>query len=359
MLRRPDRLTFLRTLGALHALTASAIASATPDWRAIWDTTENRGWLEAVVIVADAAPLRRFAREVAGWRELDRSPLPAPWKQFYGASARDRAARTWLIGDATGRPGLLRLVQLDAAGAGVIRAGAMPWDTGGFLSLMTRSNRTAQVYDAAQRLGWNAFNDPVELRLVEPPVRLTNVVLRGPESICISVYERLEPRLPDEPDLRRLRRPFNAMQSVRDLHAARRFYVDVLGFTAISEGEFFNSIRAPNNFGTPANLVVAQPLGFAILGPHRDGPTQVEIVQMRGVEGRDLAHRAVPPNRGLLGLRFPVRDLRAVQQRLVARQWPIERAPTDLTLPPWGRVRVLAVRSPDGAWLEFLEKIDR
>jgi hypothetical protein len=30
-----------------------------------------------------------------------------------------------------------------------------------------------------------------------------------------------------------------------------------------------------------------------------------------------------------------------------------------LDVAPYGRVRLLAVRAPDGAWLEFYERIDR
>jgi catechol 2,3-dioxygenase-like lactoylglutathione lyase family enzyme len=144
---------------------------------------------------------------------------------------------------------------------------------------------------------------------------------------------------------------------VRDIDTARRFYLEVLGFALLRGGDFHNAVRAPNNFGVPANLVVAQPIGFAIVGPHRDGPTQVELVQMRGVEGRDLAQRAVPPNLGILGLRFPVSNLDALSARLQKYNWPQARPATELTLAPWGRVKLLAVQSPDGAWLEFMQRL--
>ncbi len=322
-----------------------------------WRTAEDRGWLEAVISVSDSAPMRRFARDIAGWQQQRAGPVSSELLDFYSAKpAAGTTPREWLISDASATPGLLRLIQFNDPGSEVIRAGAMPWDTGGILSLMSRSNRTAAIYRAAQRQGWNAFNDLVVLNLPDTGVSLTNVIIRGPDAISISIYERLNPRMPDEPDLLRLRRPFNSMQSVRDIAVARRFYTEVLGFEIVNRGEFTNPVRAPNNFGAPANLVVSQPLPFTIVGPRRDGPTQIELVQMPGVEGRDLAQRARPPNLGVLGLRFPVSHLAAVQSRLAAQQWPIARGPTRLQLMPWGSVDVLAVQAPDGAWLEFMQK---
>ncbi len=102
--------------------------------------------------------------------------------------------------------------------------------------------------------------------------------------------------MPDEADLRQLRRPFNSMQGVRDLAAARRFYVDVLGFEVLNAGRFDNTVRAPNNFGVPGNLVTANPMQFAIVGPKRTGPTQVELVQFDRRRGPG-SWRHVPPRR--------------------------------------------------------------
>ncbi len=350
-------------------------------------STRDAGWQEAVISVRDAAPVLRFLTEVAGWQLRLQAALPAATLDFYagtatatatgaGAAAADRTGsasgagsgtggawpaspqrREWLVTDAEGKPGFIRLLAFDRPEAVRIRSGAMPWDSGGILSLMTRSNDTATVYRAAQQLGWSSFNDPTLLDMRDSGVTLTNVVITGPDGIAISVYERLQPRIPEAADLRRLRRPFNAMQSVRDLAAARRFYVEVLGFEVLNEGKFANPRREPNNFGLPANLVAAAPMPFAILGPSRSGPTQVELVQFAGVEGRDLASRAVAPNLGLLALRFPVSRLAAIESRLRDAGWPIAAGPALLDLQPYGRVRMLAVQAPDGARIEFFEAL--
>lgn len=356
--RDPNHTRLLTLAAGLLLSVAGHAASAPKPLEQGWASAMDRGWLEAIVSVSDAAAMRQFATEVAGWRQWHTGAVGSRQLEFYSARpSRNKAPREWLIADATASPGYLRLLQFNDSRAVAIRSGANPWDTGGILSLMTRSNQTPEVYRRAQRLGWNAFNDPSELFLPESGVRLTNVILRGPDAISISVYERLTPRMPADSDLEQLRRPFNSMQSVRDIETARRFYAEVLGFEIVNTGNFVNPIRAPNNFGTPANLVVASPLPFAILGPSKDGPTQIELIQMPGVEGRDLAQRAVPPNLGLLGLRFPVSDLGKILARLESHRWPIARRPSRLSIAPWGEVEILAVQAPDGAWLEFLQRI--
>jgi catechol 2,3-dioxygenase-like lactoylglutathione lyase family enzyme len=318
-------------------------------------STRDAGWIEAVISVRDPEPLLRFFDEVAGWRETTAATMDPALARVYLCRAPQRPVREWFVTDSTRAPGFIRLVSFKAADPQVIRSAAQPWDTGGLLSLMTRTNDTRGVYAAAQRLGWSAYNDPVALELRDVGVLLSNVILRGPDGINISVYERLSPRMPDAPDLRRLRRPFNAMQSVRSLATARDFYERVLGFELLNAGEFSLGRRESNNFGMPANIVAAETIPFAILGPRRDGPTQVEMVELRGVEGRDLSQAVAPPNLGLFALRFPVSDLGRLEARLRAARWPLARGPAHVRLEPYGNVRWLAVQSPDGAWLEFFE----
>lgn len=347
-----------RAAALLAALVCGSARTAALDLRSAVDA----GWQEAVISTANPQPLLDFFTRVAGWRVTASQAMPPATRRFYlgeAAPAPDPAPREWLVTDAEGAPGFVRLVAIGAPRATPIRASAMAWDTGGIMSLMTRSNATASVQRAAERLGWGALNDPVELNLTDSGVKLTNVVLRGPEGVLVSVYERLVPRTPDAPDLQRLRRPFNSMQSVRDVAAARRFYVDVLGFEVVNAGDFVNAARAPNNFGVPANLSAANPIRFLIVGPRKTGPTQVEIVEFIGVEGRDLAPRASPAGLGIVALRFPVSSLAAVRGRLVAARWPLERPPTELVISPYGAVRMLAVRSPEGARLEFFERVQR
>lgn len=315
----------------------------------------DAGWQEAVVSTRLTAALEEFLVEVAGYRVLWRGPADRSVSAFYGLPAA-RYPEV-LIGDATGKPGLIRLIDFGAAEAVAIRASAQPWDTGGIFSLMTRSNDTAAVWRGAQALGWSGYNEPVVFTF--GAVELQNVILRGPDGVNISVYERLSPRMPDEPDMRRLRRPFNSMQTVQDMARTRAFYVDVLGFAVVNAGEYLNPVRAPNNFGMPANIVAENPLRFGIFAPRADTPTAVETVELVGAEGRRLDALAAPPNRGIVSLRYPVSDLQRIVDRLRSHQVAPAIPPRVVTLAPYGRVRSMAVRTPDGALLEFFQLLDQ
>jgi len=307
----------------------------------------DRGWLEAVFTVRQPGAVLQLAEQVAGWHieALPRTTSGEP--------------REWRVGDASGQPGVLRVIEarVSTAGSAVTapRASAQPWDTGGHFSVMTRSNDAEGRWRAAEALGWGAWNAPVELDF--GGVRLANVILRGPEGVNVSIYERRAPRLPDAADLRGLRRPFNAMQIVRDPIAARRFYVDVLKFEVLSEGRYRGAPGVVNNFGMPANLAGEVSLDYMILAPVKSGPTQIEVVRFNGIEGRALPTDSAP-TLGLTALRFPVSRLAAIEERLRAAQWPLLREPTERQLPPYGRVRWLAVSSPEGAVLEFFELSD-
>jgi len=71
-----------------------------------------------------------------------------------------------------------------------------------------------------------------------------------------------------------------------------------------------------------------------------------------------FAERAQPPNLGALALRFGVANLATHLDRLRGRGISPVRPVTELTLEPYGRVRLAPIRSPDGVWLEFFEVLD-
>jgi hypothetical protein len=81
------------------------------------------------------------------------------------------------------------------------------------------------------------------------------------------------------------------------------------------------------------------------------------VVRFDGIEGRALPAEPAP-TLGITALRFPVSRLSLIEERLRAANWPLLHAATVRQLPPYGRVRLLAVSSPEGAVLEFFELSD-
>lgn len=290
----------------------------------------DAGWAEAVLRLRDPQAFADFAQRVGGWRV--EGPIDDEW---------------WIRDDEAG-VGAIRVLRapLEIDPPKPFR----PWDTGGLFSLMTRSNNTDGVYRSALESGWTAINAPVSLDF--GGVTLANVVFRGPDALHIAVYERLQPRLPEAIDLQKLRRPFNSMQVVRDLAAARNFYINTLGFEIIAEGRFKAPTGTPSNFGIPESLAAGSALDYLIVGPSAKGPTQIEIVSFAGLTGR--ARSASETSRlGLIALRFPVRSLTNLRARLKRERYPHQS--TARAMPPFGVVRMVRIRSPEGAQLEFFE----
>ena len=85
----------------------------------------------------------------------------------------------------------------------------------------------------------------------------------------------------------------------------------------------------------------------------RDGGAQHHGLTLEGLEGADFSRRAGTPNLGILSLRFPVSDLKALRAFLLERQIPLLADPVRVELPPYGMVEVMAIRAPEGARLEF------
>jgi catechol 2,3-dioxygenase-like lactoylglutathione lyase family enzyme len=162
---------------------------------------------------------------------------------------------------------------------------------------------------------------------------------------------------PPEPRPAKAGIAFNGQQSVRDIAAARAFYCDRLGWTAW----FDDVLRLDcNNLGMPQNHVGRTPMNVIIAAAGRDPRGawlygQVELVEWVEFRGLDLAARTVPPNLGIVSVRVPVADAAARAAALVAGGLPLFVDPVDVELAPYGRVRLFAVRSPDGAIIEFLQ----
>ena len=238
----------------------------------------------------------------------------------------------------------VRLLQIEGAPRQTIRGSAQPWDTGGIFSLLIRTRDIESVLQRATDIGWGSFND-IEVMSFEGHDN-RNVVLRGPDGVCFGLYESASDPAPHD-----FGAPFTAQQMVRAIDPARGFYADVLGWTPWFDGQ---TRLAINHFGMPANYKGKMPKKVAIMHARPETFGQVELVQWEIFEGRDVAGRAIPPNRGHLALRLPVDDLDGALERANhALGTAIEAQPVDLA--PFGTVRLAGITTPDGALIEVLE----
>jgi len=136
----------------------------------------------------------------------------------------------------------------------------------------------------------------------------------------------------------------------RPTNGARDFYADALGWSPWYDGE---TRLAINQFGMPANFKGKVPKKVAIMQTRPEIFGMVELVQWEVFEGRDVADRAVPPNRGHLALRWPAPDLDAALARANKVMGTSVTAQV-VDLAPFGTVRAAGITTPDGALIELV-----
>lgn len=313
---------------------------------------ESSGFCEAVVIVNDVQPHLRTWVETGGWTirhqgAVDASVLSA-W-EIPTASAQE-----WLLGHPDCAGGTVRLVCFDdLAGQSLIREDDQCWDTGGIFDLNIRVLNVARKAAALRSQGWHGAAPPVQWDFGVLTVK--EWLVKGPDNVRLAIIERVAPPLEGFTHLRKFSQVFNSSQIVTDMAAAKSFYCDVLGFAMSYRFQIDTIPPGPNVFGLPENVAKNVGLELNIVHPKGAMEGSVELVKFTGAQGLDMSADARPPNLGIAALRFPTKGLAALAQRLRQHSWPIEFSRQEILLPPFGRVAMLAVRAPDGAWLEFFE----
>ena len=335
---------------ALALLSASCLVSA--EAQEIDSLIVDGGWQEAVISVSDLDHWDRSLQVLAGWRST------------YEGAVDPRQLRQWNLPRTVtaverlySNPGtdaqLVRLIEFDAPRQVQIRSAAQPWDTGGWFSLMVRTPDALESFRRAQALHWSAYSDPIRLQFQDSDLRI--VVLRGPDGVNFGVYERISPALEGFDRMRLLSRPFNAMQTVIDAPATAQFFRDALGLQTLYENNTASPEPTVSNFGIPVNYTVQIPRRAFILEASPGPAGRVEVIEFVGFEGRNLSRRGVPPNLGILSLRFPVSDLtnrlRAIRKAGVTPSF----ARAVVTMAPYGEVESAAIHTPDGAMIELFQ----
>lgn len=308
-------------------------------------------WTEAVVSVRDIRATARLFVDVGGWHRTHAGALNRQELSYWGlpANANGRFARYCAPGVNTG---CLRFVRFDGVPQRPIRLAARAWDTGGIYSIMVRSDNVEDLFAKAIALGWWAESEPI--RFTYGTSDLRNVVLQGPHGINLAAYERLSPPFTAFP-VGRISQAFNAMRMVRSRSVARDFFRELLGFQIVFDSARDFAEPARSNFGIPFNLTPQTPRAAAALQPVAGETGRVEVMQLEGFVGTEVGAHALPPNLGILSVRYPVRGLAALRQRLAARAAPMPYSSSGIPVPALGRVDLISLRDPDGGLTEFYE----
>ncbi len=311
------------------------------------------GYQEAVFSVSDAPAYRDFLGEVAGWTVLHEGPVDSAMIDAWGLP-RGTAADAIVLGNPGTSRGFVRLIQFSGVEQQQIRSSAQSWDTGGWFDVNSRVLDMASKFGEFQAADWQATSDPVEFGF--GPFTVKEWLVRGPDGIVFALIERVEPPLEGWPHLKQMSRLFNATQIVTDIDAAREFYIDKLGFSVYLDHEGPSREPGPNVLGLPHNLATEIPRSVTIVHPDGINDGSVELLKFDGAVGQDFSDRAVPPNLGILMLRFPVVDMSAFAEHVDELGLDVAVPVTTVRVEPYGEIDMIALRGPDGAWLEFYEE---
>jgi len=337
----------LPSLGLLFA--ASCLAALT----AGADTLVSDGYREAVFSVTDADAWADTLVDVGAWQqvaagEVDRRLLDA-WQL-----PDDASARYIVLGNPGTTRGYVRLIEFDGVEQRQIRSNAQSWDTGGWFDVNSRVLDMDATFAALQSRDWQAYSDPVQFTF--GPFVVIEWLARGPDGIVIATIERVEPPLEGFPQIRGMSRLINATQIVPDIDRALTFYRLVLGFSPYLSHEGASKVPGPNVLGLPHNVAAEVPRRVIILHPQGTNDGSVELLQFEGAVGADFSEYAVPPNLGILMLRFPVQDIMAFAAQVAHHTVDVVMPIVTVDVPPYGTVRMMAIRGPGGVWIEFFEE---
>ena len=311
------------------------------------------GYQEAVFSVSDADEWIELFESVAGWQVVHDGTLDEAQIDAWDLPSSVTAREVVVANPGTSR-GFVRLLQFGGMAQRQIRSDASVWDTGGWFDVNFRVVDLAQTHKALQARGWQASSGPVEFSF--GPFIVREWIARGPDGIVFANIERVQPPLEDWPQLKRMSRIFNATQIVPDIEEARAFYRDKLGFETYLDHNAPSETAGPNVLGLPYNLAPEITRLISIVHPTGINEGSVELLQFDGLEGEDFSPHAVPPNLGIISLRFPVADMQAFRDHATLVGLDVIVEPSVIDMPPYGERTIMAVRGPGGAWLEFYEQ---
>ncbi len=339
---RPNRRRLIAASLALAALPARrALAAA-----------GLGGWREAILVVPDLAPWIETLTVVGGWEIADRNAPDTSLNALWGLQPDARTEQV-LMRNIGARTGFLRLVKATGAAQTQIRPDDQAWETGGVQAIDLRVVDMATTVEALHARGWRAPSAPVRYKTYG--VEVIQWAPSSPDGVRLSFIQRIAPPLQGWSELKRWSRVANAAITVRDMAAAQAFFGGALGMKVISSTNTVGG-DGPNVMGLPFALARTLPIDIKGYGGGLEGDGAVELISLPGAQGRDFSSAARPPNLGIAALRFMVADAAALAERLRQAGQTLAAPPQGVRIAPYGACRAFAVQSPDGAWLEFIER---
>ena len=308
---------------------------------------------EVVFSVGNLAEAERIYTELLGWKVLWRGQGHASQCQFWGLPQAQ--TDEVLLGFDDLDFGQIRLVKFHNVAQKFIRSGGQTWDSGGIMDIDLRVGDIQHTYDLLRENGFHGHSDPILQQM--GPFTINEVVMKGHDEIAFALVNRIEPPLPN-PSGRKgcISNVYLSALVVKDIAVSRDFFVNKLGFLLLNQVPFPLQ-NGPNMFGFPESMAGQVTAKLEIIAPTESRDSMFDLIEFEGVSGRDFSEFACPPNRGILLYRLPVRNIDAYADFITQNGVEFKVPPAVVDYQPIGQVKMFAVQSPDGVWLEFWERV--
>lgn len=311
-----------------------------------------KGFHEVIFSVSNLERTKDFFVRVCGWEVL------------FEGTAKNDLKQSWHLGDEVkivevllrnpgDTEGYLRLVSFKNVEQQQIRSATNIWDTGGIFDVNMRVPNMEAFYKILQQEGWNGVTDPQ--RYVFGEYDVSEVLMKGPDGIVIAFMQRFAPPLKGFDHMNKTSRIFNSTVTVSDPKQMDDFFVNKLGFHMFFQTPGDQRQHGHNVIGIPPNINGSITVPVAIVRPNKNTYGSIEYMRTIGLEGKDCSALAKPPNLGILMYRFPVRDAKGFANQLVENGVQLNTPVKDVNIAPYGNMKVFSIRTPDGAWMEFMQ----
>ena len=318
--------------------------------------SQRQGVQEIVVSVKNLAQATEVYREVARYDVKAEGDADATLAAAWGLPVSVKITER-VLGLPGVDKGLLRLVKIEGLPQVQVRSSARPFDTGGIFNFNSLVKDMDAVFEALRDHGFQGFADPNRYTLFGKSY--AGALLRGHDGVVINLLQRVNQPYDDMPSFATMSHIINATQMVADYRESFDFFTQKLGWVVRWEASPSWPPDGSNNMGLPNSLLLSgavkeKAASFAF-SKDADGGT-IEIFNFEGATGRDFSERAHPPNLGIMTYRIHVRDLAAYAAEITARGVALHRPITEVSIAPYGKTKLMVVRAPSGAWLEFFQQ---